>query len=155
MSESSGSIGDESGQLPGIVVMKFGGTSVEDSHAIRRLVRTVRSRLNFGVVVVVSALARVTDQLLNVCKLAENGDWPGVEAELEVLQGRHERVAGELVSEDAYPSVKKALDDGFGATRVLLREVESDRQLTPKTQDHLLGFGESFSSQIVAAGTPL
>ena len=151
MSESSGSISDESGQLPAIVVMKFGGTSVEDSHAIERLVRTVRSRMNFGVVVVVSALARVTDRLLTVGKLAEKGDWPEVEAELEVLQGRHERVAGELVSEDSYPRVKKALDDGFGAIRVLLREVGSGGQLTPKAQDHLLGFGESFSSKIVAA----
>ena len=49
-----------------MIVMKFGGTSVEDAYAIRRLVRIVRSRLNFRVVVVVSALAKVTDELLRL-----------------------------------------------------------------------------------------
>jgi aspartate kinase len=151
MSESSGSNGDESGQVPGIVVMKFGGTSVEDSQAIRRLVRTVRSRLNFGVVVVVSALAKVTDQLLKLGKWAEEGDWARVKSDLHVLQQRHEQVAGELVSDDAYSSVKHVLDEGFGGIRVLLREVENNRHLNPQAQDYLLGFGESFSSTIVAA----
>ena len=47
-----------------VVVMKFGGTSVEDAAAIRRLIGIVRSRLGSRPVVVVSALARVTDQLL-------------------------------------------------------------------------------------------
>jgi aspartate kinase len=151
MSESSGSNGDGSGQLPGIVVMKFGGTSVEDSHAIRRLVRIVRSRLNYGVVVVVSALARVTDQLLKLGRLAEQGDRAAVESDLEALQRRHQQVAGELLSEDAYAELRKSLEDGFDAIRVRLREVESNRRLSPEAQDHLLGFGEAFSSWIVAA----
>ena len=48
-----------------VVVMKFGGTSVEDAAAIRRLIGIVQSRLGAQPVVVVSALARVTDQLLD------------------------------------------------------------------------------------------
>lgn len=150
MSESSGSNGD-AGQLPGIVVMKFGGTSVEDSQAIRRLVRIVRSRLNFSVVVVVSAFAKVTDQLLRLGRLAEAGDWAAVEADLHALQRRHVQVASELLSEDVYASVQGSLGDGFSAIQVLLREIESSRRLTPQAQDQLLGFGESFSSQVVAA----
>jgi aspartate kinase len=150
MSESSGSNGD-AGQLPGIVVMKFGGTSVEDCQAIRRLVRIVRSRLNFSVVVVVSALAKVTDQLLRLGNLAEEGDWPAVEVDLSALQRKHEQVASELLSEPAHAVVRKEFDDEFGKIRALLREVESGRRLTLQVQDHLLGFGESFSSKIVAA----
>jgi len=46
-----------------LVVMKFGGTSVEDTDAIRRLIGIVKDRLDDQTVVVVSALARVTDQL--------------------------------------------------------------------------------------------
>ena len=47
-----------------VVVMKFGGTSVEDAAAIRRLIGIVNNRLGERPVVVVSALAKVTDQLL-------------------------------------------------------------------------------------------
>ncbi|MFZ3210495.1 MAG: lysine-sensitive aspartokinase 3, partial [Terriglobales bacterium] len=46
-----------------MIVMKFGGTSVEDAPAIERVAEIVRSRAMEGPVVVVSALARVTDQL--------------------------------------------------------------------------------------------
>src|SRR5262249_39669541 len=127
MSEASGSNGDGSGQLPGIVVLKFGGTSVEDSHAVRRLVRIVRSRLNFGVVVVVSALAMVTDQLLRIGRLAEEGNRGAAEAELDELQLRHEQVASELLPEDSYANVHKEFDDGGGAIRVLLCDIESNR----------------------------
>ena len=52
-------------------VMKFGGTSVEDAAAIRRLVSIVQSRLGAQPVVVVSALARVTDQLLEAGNAAD------------------------------------------------------------------------------------
>ena len=47
-----------------MIVMKFGGTSVEDSAAIDRVVGIVRERLTLQSVVVVSAMAKVTDQLL-------------------------------------------------------------------------------------------
>jgi aspartate kinase len=151
MSEASGSNGDGSGQLPGIVVLKFGGTSVEDSHAVRRLVRIVRSRLNFGVVVVVSALAMVTDQLLKIGRLAEEGNRGAAEAELDELQLRDEQVASELLPEDSYANMRKELDDGVGAIRVLLCEIESNRCLSPRAHDNLLGFGESFSSKIISA----
>src|SRR5260221_5006380 len=56
-----------------VVVMKFGGTSVEDSAAIRRLIGIVRSRLDTRPVVIVSALAGVTDQLLEAGNVAANG----------------------------------------------------------------------------------
>ncbi len=51
-----------------VVVMKFGGTSVQDVPAIERLIEIVKSRLSGRPVVVVSALAKVTDQLLEAGK---------------------------------------------------------------------------------------
>ena len=56
-----------------VVVMKFGGTSVQDEAAIRRLIAIVRSRRGVRPVVVVSALAKVTDQLLEAGKAASSG----------------------------------------------------------------------------------
>src|ERR1700727_1677880 len=64
------------------VVMKFGGTSVEDAAAINRTARIVEGRLARGQrpVVVVSAMAKVTDQLLAAAKAAGRGDRNGAVA---------------------------------------------------------------------------
>ncbi len=63
MKDPSESSNDASNQHPACVVMKFGGTSVEDAAAIKRLCRLVERSWPDRPVVVVSALARVTDQL--------------------------------------------------------------------------------------------
>jgi aspartate kinase len=67
------------------VVMKFGGTSVEDAVAINRTAKIVQGRLARGQrpVVVVSAMAKVTDQLLASAKAAGRGDRAGALAELD------------------------------------------------------------------------
>ena len=56
------------------IVMKFGGTSVGDAKAIERVASIVRARLAQRPVVVVSAMARVTDQLLQMARAAGSGD---------------------------------------------------------------------------------
>ena len=56
-----------------VVVVKFGGTSVQDEAAIRRLIEIVRGKRGVQPVVVVSALAKVTDQLLEAGKAASSG----------------------------------------------------------------------------------
>jgi len=57
-----------------MIVMKFGGTSVQDAAAIDRVAAIVRDRLPERPVVVVSALAKITDQLLAMAEAAGAGD---------------------------------------------------------------------------------
>jgi aspartokinase len=76
--------------------MKFGGTSVADADAILRLIATVREqqeRAGGPPVVVVSALAGVTDKLVAISRLAEEGAADQAAAELQVLLMRHVAVA--------------------------------------------------------------
>src|SRR6266550_4450338 len=72
----SEAVGDQAGRpsepSPSLV-MKFGGTSVEDVVAIRRAAQIVRQRLRHRPVVVVSALSDVTDQLLEAGRKAAAG----------------------------------------------------------------------------------
>jgi len=58
----------------GSVVMKFGGTSVGDARAILRVCEIVRGRISQRPVVVVSAMAKVTDQVLQMGRAAGSGD---------------------------------------------------------------------------------
>lgn len=148
MNDSSGSSSDWAEQ-PGLVVMKFGGTSVEDAYAIRRLVRIVRSRLNFRVVVVVSALAKVTDELLRLGHAAETRE--GFETAVTELQQRHERVASDLVPCGEGALLRFEIASEFAQLRLLLAEITSAGHLSAQMEDRLLGLGECLSSRLVTA----
>ena len=132
-----------------VVVMKFGGTSVQDAAAIERLIGIVRSRAGARPVVVVSALAKVTDQLLEAGRAAAGGH---LGAALEIVRGiyvRHEALADELVGGPDYGKLDGRLREEFRALEALVQGAEFSRELDAKTQDRLLGFGERFSSLLV------
>ena len=84
-----------------VVVMKFGGTSVEDAAAIRRLIGIVQSRRNAQKVVVVSALAKVTDQLLESGRAAASGHLGSALATVRNIYVRHEQLAESLADGSA------------------------------------------------------
>ena len=132
-----------------VVVMKFGGTSVEDGAAIRRAIDIVRSRLNAHPVVVVSALARVTDQLLEAGTAAANGHLGAALAMVRDIYVRHEQLADSLVDGSAYSALDGELRGEFRALESLLHDLDASRELNARSQDHLLGFGECFSSRLI------
>jgi aspartate kinase len=132
-----------------VVVMKFGGTSVEDAPAIERLIRIVKSRLNAQPVVVVSALAKVTDQLLEAGHAAGKGHLGSALATVRDIYVRHEQIADSLLSASAYGSLDRELRGEFQALEGLLENLELSRDFDLKAQDRLLSFGECFSSKLV------
>src|SRR5215469_6590624 len=134
-----------------IVVMKFGGTSVENAAAIQRLIHIVNRHHGIQPVVVVSALARITDQLLEAGRTAAAGHLGSALNTVRNIYVRHEEIADSLVTGSAYAELDRALRSEFQALEILLQEVERSRELDLKTQDQLLGFGECFSSRLVAA----
>src|SRR5262245_44560250 len=79
-----------------MIVQKYGGTSVGGAEPIRRLGEIVRSSLAREPVVVVSALAGVTNRLLRASELAVQGPAAGFEAEIRALGELHRTVLGEL-----------------------------------------------------------
>src|SRR5450755_860639 len=132
-----------------VVVMKFGGTSVEDVGAIRRLIGIVRSRLGAQPVVVVSALAKVTDQLLEAGNAAASGRLGAALANVRDIYVRHEQVADALVDGSAHSALDRELRGDFRALESLLHDLGNSGQFDLRVQDQLLGFGERFSSRLV------
>ena len=96
-----------------MIVMKFGGTSVEDGPAIERVAEIVRTRAAEGPVVVVSALARVTDQLLAAGRAAAAGDRNRALELASALRQRHLRTASELLPGTHLSKVQPALESNF------------------------------------------
>ena len=137
-----------------IVVMKFGGTSVEDAAAIGRTAAIVAGRVAMGKspTVVVSAMAKVTDQLLRAAAASSEGDRTGALAISSRLRCRHRDTACELVKNEAdRKSLLGLIDTKFDALDEVLRGLAAIRELTPRISDLIVSYGERLSSRIVTA----
>jgi aspartate kinase len=134
--------------------MKFGGTSVEDTAAIGRTAAIVAGRAASGKspVVVVSAMAKVTDQLLRAASAASDGDRTGSLAISARLRTRHLDTAAELVKDAGeIATLTQFLNEEFDALDEVLRGLAVIHELTPRISDLIVSYGERLSSRIVAA----
>jgi aspartate kinase len=137
-----------------LVVMKFGGTSVEDGAAIGRTAAIVAGRIANGKspVVVVSAMAKVTDQLLRAAAAAAQGDRTGALAISSRLRARHRDTSCALVKEQAVvAALLQVIEEKFDALDEVLRGVSAILELTPRISDLIVSHGERLSSHIVTA----
>ena len=130
--------------------MKFGGTSVEDSRAISRVISIVEPRLPEMPVVVVSAMSKVTDALLATAKAAGGGDAERALALSRGLRERHYSAASELLGKGGFTHFHSELAADFDSLDELLRGVSAVGELTPRTTDNVVSFGERISSKLVA-----
>jgi aspartate kinase len=137
------------------VVMKFGGTSVADPDAIKRLIGIVQrqqaiSKNGTAPVVVVSALAGVTDKLVAVAQLAEEGEGARAAGELDALQERHLTVA-EAVTTASRARLLAEVRCDFQELTGLVHALAVLREVSPRSRDAVHAVGEIVSSRIVAA----
>ena len=125
------------------VVMKFGGTSVEDAVAIDRTARIVASRRAQGVlpIVVVSAMAKVTDQLIAAANAAGRGDRAGSLAISARLRHRHHDTARRLLAEADVPAFSEWIDKQFEALDEIFRGLAAVGELTARTSDMVVSYG--------------
>jgi aspartate kinase len=134
-----------------LVVMKFGGTSVEDQTAIERTSGIVAGRVAKGKspVVVVSAMAKVTDQLLAAAAASGRGDRTGALAISSRLRSRHRDTAAALLKDPTETQVW--LDSKFDTLDEILRGLSAILELTPRISDLIVSYGERLSSRMIAA----
>ena len=134
-----------------MIVMKFGGTSVQDAAAMERLAAIVRGRLSQQPVVVVSAMSKVTDALLAMGRAAGDGDRDNALALSRSLRERHYHTASELLGTGTFTGFHGELEEDFDALDELLRGIAAVGEITPRTSDLVVSFGEQLSSKIVNA----
>ncbi len=128
--------------------MKFGGTSVEDATAIDRAASIVKGRLPERPFVVVSAMAKVTDQLLAMAAAAGRGEREQALDICRTLRERHYTTAGELLGTGLHTDLHTELGAEFDSLDELLRGIAAVGELTPRTSDYVVSFGERLSSMI-------
>jgi len=130
--------------------MKFGGTSVQDAAAISRTITIVKGRrdLELHPIVVVSAMAKVTDQLL-AAAAAATIDSANALAISQSLRERHLDVASQLVGRNIV-ALAKVIHEEFDTLDNILRGIGFVGELTARTNDLVASYGERLSSRIVA-----
>lgn len=135
--------------------MKFGGTSVEDARAFERVSRIVRAhseRDQSGAsVIVVSAMSRVTDALLQSVQSAAGGDVDDALHVLEEHFARHKSVAEELLPDDARAGIFTALEEARKEIGEFLRALASHARPRAALQDEVVSYGERLSAALLAS----
>ncbi len=138
------------------VIMKFGGTSVADAEAMNRVIAIVRRQWadnpsDRPPVVVVSAMSKVTDRLVETARLA--GDRQGAHAAqiVDELRARHLSAASTLVQGEALEALGAQLTSDFNALAADVRRWADEGEVTPAAADRIQAAGELASSRIVAA----
>ncbi len=137
-------------------VLKFGGTSVGSVASLRSLVEIVTAESSCEpVIVVVSALCGVTDSLLRASSLAVSGDaaW---EEEYASIRAQHYAMVSAMVPDEAVrETLTTEMEALFSELHSIYYGVCLIRDLSLKTQNAIVSYGERLSSLIVAAVLPM
>src|SRR5690349_6463496 len=133
-----------------MIVMKFGGTSVQDETAIRNAADIVLGRLSQAPVVVVSAMARVTEALLSIARSAKERRVDEAVSGIEALRERHLATASALLAKQApvLAKVESEINALLDELENLVRSVATLGELTSRSQDAIVSIGERLSSLI-------
>jgi aspartate kinase len=137
-----------------MVVQKFGGTSVADPDAVRRLIeiaRAARTRDGSGPVLVVSAMSRVTDVLLTIAAEAGAAKTDSALSHVDQLRERHLAMARALAGQDDVATLSTHVSDHFDQLAAVVKALAVLREVSVRTLDVVAAMGELLSSRIIAA----
>lgn len=123
-----------------MVVMKFGGSSVADADRIRHVASIIKAYKDEKPVVVLSAMGDTTDHLLEAADIAVSG-----KVDISGVEKLHRESADKL-------GIKiEAIDDLLEELTQLLTGISMLKELTKRTRDYLVSFGERMSVRMMAA----
>ncbi len=132
------------------VVMKFGGSSVEDTSAFRRVSRIIQSSAGRRPVVVVSAMLTATDTLLSAVQLAVAGQSDNAFELIETQLVRYAFVAHQLLGSDHLLEFDKRLDKSRHDIAAVLQSFSGRAEEHPLLQDVIVSYGERLSAKLLA-----
>src|SRR5580698_2455804 len=133
-----------------MIVMKFGGSSVESASAIERVASIVKARAALHPIVVVSAMGKTTNRLLAISQAAIAGKREDYIRQLHDLRDFHSREARRVVPLAHRAELDRTLDDHFQEMTELVKGIAVLGELTPRSIDAISSYGERLSSYIVS-----
>ena len=134
------------------IVMKFGGTSIGTGENIRQVADSVTkyAKNDYRVAVVVSALAGVTNSLLEVARQAEKRDEKPIQTFTKELLKKHlDTVSIAITSKQIQKEVTQITEKTISELEKVLIGICYVGELTPKSKDYVVSFGERLSAPIL------
>lgn len=132
-------------------VLKFGGSSVANAENINKIVSILEDRINKEkLIVVVSALGGTTDALLNSVVLASEGNDQYKE-ELKKIENRHLDITKQLIPIAQQSRILSMVKQQCNQIEDICNGVYLLQELTSRTKDRIMSYGELLSSQIISA----
>ncbi len=133
--------------------MKFGGTSVGSALRIEKVAEIIQAAANHSnVVVVVSAMSGVTNQLIEAATESQAGNAGAVDKILRELRLQHELVAGALLRTSVERQrIGQQIYQLFREGEMLCQAAIANRKLTPQTRDSIASLGERLSAPLIAS----
>lgn len=143
-----------------LLIMKFGGTSMGSADRIRVAadLTAAQQRLR-PTAIVVSAMSKVTDLLLDTLRHAENNDAESVARNLAALRTRHHETARELLTAESLPAALAETDSILAEFERIAKGMQLLGDRPPRSVDEAIAVGERLSALLIAAyltgqGTP-
>src|SRR5688572_8503339 len=135
-------------ETAGMIVIKFGGTSVMNGERMRRAIDIVEQRRDRSPVVVVSALAGVTNQLVDATRFAADGSFDEAQRLVDQIRERHEAIGFELVGQksDFLESFQAQLRKHTSQISDILRGISLVGDVSLRARDKIVAIGEMLSS---------
>lgn len=131
-------------------VLKFGGSSVANAENIEKVVEIIRGAgEDDRIAVVVSAMRGTTDLLIEAGRAAERGD-DGYFEKLAEIESQHIDAMRQLLPNDLHLSIPDFVESTIKELESIIEGVRRVRELSPKTLDRVLSFGEIVSSKILS-----
>ena len=131
-------------------VLKFGGTSVANAEAIQKVVEITSASVDRDrTILVVSAIRGCTDSLVRIGNLASERDESYKEV-IDSLQKQHHQIIKELLPVEKHDESREVCDALFDSLRSIAQGVYLLGELSPTSLDAIQGFGELWSSKIIA-----
>lgn len=134
-----------------MIVLKFGGTSVQGAEMINRVLDICLTRLDRAPVLVSSAMAKVTDTLLKITAIAAAGDGQGAARLCGEMIEQHLNVARSFLDGGNLKDASLGIEQMSAALLSLVKGLSLLRECSVRSRDAVLAFGELLSTSLIAA----
>ena len=130
--------------------MKFGGTSVAHASNINKVIDIVleAKKRDENIVVVVSALSGITDDLIMLASLASKGDFK-YKTIFKAICGRHDQAIKELINSKNQEKILEEINKKYSELEEIVKNIFSIKKISPSSLDAIVSFGEQLSSYTI------
>ena len=132
-----------------MIVLKFGGTSVQNAEMMDATLTIVERQIDRAPIVVSSAMSKVTDQLQEIAKLVGAGKEAEAESILAAVEDRHLSCARSFLTGDNLAQCEAGLRGICGELRAFIKALSMLKEWSKRSNDAILSFGERLSTHVL------